>query len=276
MDLDYQNQPYLSSYLINEYVKKSGDATVFSVLNFYKSYRAYVRGKVIGFQLNDPHVEAEKKKNITTLTKKYFDLSMYYAKLFSLGFAKHRPFIFVVSGLTGTGKTTIAQKIAIDYHANHINTDIIRKEQAGIDVFERHHDHINTGLYDPKNVESTYTRVLEKAGEWLKNGQNVVVDATFQKKEHRELVKKTARQHKAKLVMINCVCPDAFVKKRLEDRVKKKSISDGRWEIYLHQKETFEPFSAQDPVIQFDTSNDLYEYRMSFYQNLARTLSGGN
>ena len=46
--------------------------------------------------------------------------------------------------------------------------------------------------------------------------------------------------------------------------------------IYLHQKETFEPFSAQDPVIQFDTSNDLYEYRMSFYQNLVRTLSGGN
>jgi aminoglycoside phosphotransferase family enzyme len=45
MDLDYLNFPYLSSYLIQKYVEESQDTNIFSVLNFYKSYRAFVRGK---------------------------------------------------------------------------------------------------------------------------------------------------------------------------------------------------------------------------------------
>ena len=49
MDLDYSNRPYISSFLIKNYIKKSKDNEILQVLNFYKSYRAYVRGKVISF-----------------------------------------------------------------------------------------------------------------------------------------------------------------------------------------------------------------------------------
>jgi len=272
MDLDYLNHPYLSSYLIIDYVRKSGDTDIFSVLNFYKSYRAYVRGKVIGFQLNDPHVEEEKKKSITTLTKNYFRLARYYAELFSLNLVNHGPFIFVVCGLSGTGKSTVAQKIAIDYHAEHINTDIVRKEQAGIDVFERHHDQINTGLYDPKKVDETYEKVMEKAATILKKGGNVVLDATFQKKNTRALASRLAKNHHATLFIIQCVCPDDIVKQRLEERIKKKSVSDGRWEIYLNQKKTFEPFTSEELVLTMDTSDASYEYRMEFFTDLVHQV----
>jgi len=171
MDLDYLNHPYLSSYLIQRYVEKSKDTDIFDVLNFYKSYRAYVRGKVIGFQLNDPHVEEMKKKEIIKTTRKYFDLSQYYASLFSLDLTKKKPLVFIVSGLTGTGKSTVALKLTIDHHAHLINTDIVRKELAGIDRFERHHDQFNTGLYDPKNIDYTYEKVMEKASTLLKKGK---------------------------------------------------------------------------------------------------------
>ena len=272
MDLDYQNQPFLSSYLIKRYNERSNDTGIFDVLNFYKSYRAYVRGKVIGFQLNDPHIQEEKKKEIITTAKTYFDLSEYYASLFSLDLALHKPFLFIVTGLTGTGKSTVALKIAVDYHAHQINTDVVRKELAGMDQFERHHDQFNTGLYDPKNIDGTYEKVMEKASGLLNKGENVVVDATFQKKKYRDMAHKVAKENKAIYIMIRCVCPDIVVKKRLDERVKQKSISDGRWEIYQHQKETFEPFTSTESFLEMDTSDDSSLYRKKFFTTLLRTI----
>jgi hypothetical protein len=267
MDLDYMNNPYLSSYLILKYVEKSKDKGIFNVLNFYKSYRAYVRGKVNSFRLSEK-IPEEEKRNIISTAKKYFDLSHYYACLFSLS---KKPLLFIVCGLTGTGKSTVAKKISVDYGAHYLNTDIIRKELAGIDKFERHFDEYDKGLYSPEKVDSTYSKMIERAKELLKRRENVVLDATFQKKKHRNKAKEAAKESNALITFIKCVCPPPIVKERLDKRVKKKSISDGRWEIYCKQKETFEPFVAD---IEFDTSKGSYEYRMSFFRNLLNLVKG--
>jgi aminoglycoside phosphotransferase family enzyme/predicted kinase len=273
MDLDYLNHPHLSSYLIQRYVERSGDTGIHSVLNFYKSYRAFVRGKVAGFQLNDPHIDSQTKTTIVDTATKYFELAQYYAGLFSVQVHQKTPLMFLVSGLTGTGKSTIARKIAVDYRAMQINTDVVRKELAGVDRFERHHDQYNTGLYDPKNVDETYRQVMARADTELKKGANVVLDATFQKKNYRELAHQIATKHHTSLFIIQCVCPDAVVKKRLMDRVKKKSISDGRWEIYLTQKTHFEPFDTLEPVLQIDTSDESSSYQIEFYQSLLTSVT---
>jgi hypothetical protein len=272
MDLDYQNHPYLSSYLLQKYVEKSGDTGMYEVLNFYKSYRAFVRGKVQGFELNDPHIDPEKKTTIIEAAKKYFALSQYYATLFSYEMHTTKPLMFLVGGLSGTGKSTVAQKIAVDYHAAVINTDVVRKEVAGINQFERHHDSVNTGLYDPKKVDNTYELVMKQAAVILKKGQNVVLDATFQKKKYRDMAHHLAAKHHATLMIIQCVCPDAVVKQRLEDRLKKKSVSDGRWEIYLSQKQAFEPFTSAEACLMMDTSDESYDYRMNFFGSLLPRL----
>lgn len=273
MDLDFLNHPYLSGYLIERYVEKSKDTDVFLLLNFYKSYRAFVRGKVHGFQLNDPHIDPDTKKRLLTTAQTYFELSKYYTRLFSLDLHRDAPIIFLVAGLSGTGKSTVARKIAVDYHATLINTDVVRKETAGIDRFEQHHDQFNTGLYDPKRVDKTYEQVMQRASRSLKNKESVVLDATFQKKKYREMASYLASKHQAKLVIIQCICPDAIVKKRLDERIRKKSVSDGRWEIYQLQKTTFEPFSAPETPLTIDTSEESYEYRMEFYQQLLSHVS---
>ena len=273
MDLDYLNFPHLSSYLINRYMEKSKDTGVLEVLNFYKSYRAYVRGKVIGFQLNDPYIDERKKNNIITTARSYFELSHYYASLVTLNLEKKQPLLFLVSGLTGTGKSTVALKIAVDYQASIINTDVVRKEMAGMDKFERHHDQPDTGLYEPERIKLTYQKVLEKAAVLLRQGKNVVVDATFQKQPYRKMVDQVVKDTNAVDIWVQCTCPDQIVKQRLEERLKKKSVSDGRWEIYLHQKQTFDPFSDTQRYLEFDTSNESPEYRMMFYRNLLSVAS---
>ena len=63
MDLDYHDREDLTEHLIRTYIEKSGDQELLKVLDFYKCYRAYVRGKVESFRLDDPNIpEKEKAK----------------------------------------------------------------------------------------------------------------------------------------------------------------------------------------------------------------------
>jgi aminoglycoside phosphotransferase family enzyme len=82
MDLDYHNREDLSEHLIRAYVGESGDLELMEVLNFYKCYRAYVRGKVESFRLDDPHIPEEEKKGALERARKYFNLAYQYVQRF--------------------------------------------------------------------------------------------------------------------------------------------------------------------------------------------------
>lgn len=275
MDLDFQASPYQSSYFINSYVEKSKDLGIYDVLNFYKCYRAYVRGKVIGFKLNDPHIDKKEKEEIIKIASKYFDLAFYYSMLFYRNLVKSRPIFFITSGLTGTGKTTVAKKISIDYNAHLISTDEIRKELEGIDKFERHHDAYNTVLYSPEKMMNTYEKALKKADKLLKKDESVTLDATFKTKRLRDLAFDIARKNNAIFLILYCMCPEKFVKNYLEKRVKKKSISDGRWEIYLKQKDSFEEFNVKEDFVEIDISNKSYDYQMKVFNEILKKINRG-
>ena len=78
MDLDLYRRSDLSKTFVDAYVKASGDTELLKLLNFYKCYRAYVRGKVTCFQYDDPHIpDKEKDKNIATASS-YFRLAESY------------------------------------------------------------------------------------------------------------------------------------------------------------------------------------------------------
>ncbi len=79
MDLDFKKRTDLSSFFVDKYVQFSDDKKLKHVLNFYKCYRAYVRGKVISFKLNDPNIGFEEKSTAKKDAKAYFDLATDYA-----------------------------------------------------------------------------------------------------------------------------------------------------------------------------------------------------
>jgi aminoglycoside phosphotransferase family enzyme len=80
MDLDFKGRADLSDFFVKKYVEYSGDQELLKLLAFYKCYRAYVRGKVMGFKLNDPNVCDKEKKEATEEAKAYFKLAAAYAK----------------------------------------------------------------------------------------------------------------------------------------------------------------------------------------------------
>jgi hypothetical protein len=78
MDLDHYDRRDLSGIFIDAYVQKSGDRELKKPLNFYKCYRAYVRGKVGCFQYDDPYISAGEKEKIAANARTYFKLAESY------------------------------------------------------------------------------------------------------------------------------------------------------------------------------------------------------
>jgi len=80
MDLDFKGRTDLSNFFVKRYVEYSGDRKLTKILTFYKCYRAYVRGKVANFKLEDPSVSSGEKREATREAKAYFKLANAYAK----------------------------------------------------------------------------------------------------------------------------------------------------------------------------------------------------
>lgn len=78
MDLDFHRHPELAKQFVKAYVKASGDSELLKLLDFYKCYRACVRGKVEGFKLNDPHISEDQKTKILITARRYFELAESY------------------------------------------------------------------------------------------------------------------------------------------------------------------------------------------------------
>ncbi len=95
MDLDRRGRPDLAERFVTKYQQTTGDSGLTRVLNFYKCYRAYVRGKVNSFQLDEPEIDEAATTTARTSARHYFDLACRYA-------ASDQPLILIImSGLSG-------------------------------------------------------------------------------------------------------------------------------------------------------------------------------
>lgn len=150
--------------------------------------------------------------------------------------------IVVFFGMTASGKSTLGEAWARACRAVYYNTDRVRKELAGVEPTDRCPDQLDGGIYSSAFTEKTYQSLLGRAGKDIARGHRMVVlDGSYSRLRDRDQVRILAKAAKAECVFIFCVCSDEEVQRRLDLRAQNpKAVSDGRWEIYLHQKKTFE------------------------------------
>ncbi len=78
MDLDHHGRADLSLSFVDGYIAFSRDRGLKKLLNFYKCYRAYVRGKVACFKLDDPYISDEERTESLANARGYFELAESY------------------------------------------------------------------------------------------------------------------------------------------------------------------------------------------------------
>ncbi len=248
MDLDFHEEEGLSQYFVEEYVKKSSDSELTKLLNFYKCYRACVRGKIGCFTFASPEVPEEVKKESLCSARKYFDLAYRYAG--------GVPKLIVFMGLSGTGKSFLASKLLEEIPALYLSSDIVRKELLGLSPDKHYYAEYEKGIYSPEHTEKTYKELVKRAREALQNGKDVIVDATFKNLWQRRLFAEMLKKVKAEPIWIWCSAPESLIKERMQKRMVEGTSSDALWEIYLKQKETAEIPTEREcnPFLFLDTS----------------------
>jgi aminoglycoside phosphotransferase family enzyme len=79
MDLDRYGRADLAAAFVEAYVRASGDSELPRLLDFYRCYRAYVRGKVAGLRLAEPGLSPEQVAEVAGEARAYFHLAWAYA-----------------------------------------------------------------------------------------------------------------------------------------------------------------------------------------------------
>ena len=236
MDLEERGHRDLSDHLMSRYLSATMDSTLPLVLPFYKCYRAYVRGKVDGFQLDQPEISEAQKAQVIAATRRYFALAHAYATQ-----TAPRALIITV-GVTGSGKSYLANALAARLGAVILSSDVIRKRLSGIDPTERRIEPIDSGIYSPEATERAYQALLDEARPWLERGKPVVLDASYLQRSQREGAQSLASEIGVRFLALDCQADEALVRERLSARQgEERAVSDGRWEVYQTQQERREP-----------------------------------
>jgi len=249
MDLDYHRFKDLSEYFIKSYVEKSGDKDIYKLLNFYKCYRAYVRGKIGCFTYASSEILEEERKKALESAQRYFDLAYLYAG----GIPK----VIVFFGLSGTGKSFLSQNLLKKMPAVYLASDIIRKKLLKLDPDKHYYAEFEKGIYSPEITLKTYEKLIEMAIEEISYGRDVILDATFRERKFRDLLREKLKNVKTRIYWIWCKAEDEVVRERIFKRKLEKTYSDALWDIYLSQKQKFELPDDCFPLLTLDTSESL-------------------
>ena len=274
MDLDYHGRRDLSRLFVEAYSLESEDPGVGELLDFFKSYRACVRGKVTSFKLDDPELPEAARTDASASARAYFRLARSYVP------ALPRPAVVLFAGVTGTGKSTTAVDLARRWSMAYVSSDLTRKSLAGIDPREHRYEHFMEGIYSSGSSELTYRAMREEAGAHLLKGESVVLDGTFRRAEERARMVELAREMGAEAWIVECRLPEAEARRRLERRAQGgDSVSDGRWSLFRQQLAQWDQVEEvpRERHLILDTSGCEEQTKRSLLQAFyASILIGGS
>ncbi len=249
MDFDFEGRSDLGNLLLRNAAREFGDDGILKVSDFYKCYRAFVRGKVqsiqgISMKTTTPEEHAEQ-------AGRYFRLALRYAVSGS------EPFVLAVIGRVGTGKTAVAKQFGNELDLPVFSSDEIRKTLAGIPLTERTAAERRDDVYSEQMTEQTYKELLAKGLTTLKTHGGVVLDATFSSQANRELLRQECAKAEVYLQVIELDANTGKIERRLRARDQSVSeISDARLEDFEKLNSAYEPPSELVPgLIRISTDN---------------------
>ena len=268
MDLDFRGRSDLGRRLVERYVELSGDKELYLVLDFYKCYRAYIRGKINCLAYDQQDQAEAARCRALDLARRYFDLAYSYAG------GHRRPRILIFFGMMGTGKTHWARRVGEKIGAPVISSDRVRKQMAGLTASSRVYVPFGQGLYSRDMTDKVYDNLHKTAARLAGAGLDVVLDASYMKTRHRRAALDLAEKVQAELLFIRTVANEETVVSRLSIReARGRSLSDGRREIYYDQSRSFEPPDDLAPhqLITVNTAGSMEDTAIKLWTALGLT-----
>lgn len=161
--------------------------------------------------------------------------------------------VVVFFGMVASGKSTLGRRWASRHGYPYGNSDVLRKQLAGEAARK------GEALYSSAHSRRTYQALLDFAAGALGQGDTVVLDGSYQRREERDRLRQRL-QGLAKVVFVLCSCREETVRSRLAARAREAtSVSDGDWRVYCLQKQEFEPPRELpgDALLRLETEREV-------------------
>jgi aminoglycoside phosphotransferase family enzyme/predicted kinase len=278
MDFDFEGRSDLASLLLQNAARKSGDAGMLKVANFYKCYRAFVRGKVETIQATEK--ETTNPQEHERQASRYFRLALRYA------IAGSQPLVLVVMGGVGSGKTTVAKQLASELDWPVFSSDEIRKTLAGVPLAQRTPSELRHKTYSADMTQRTYTKLIEDGLAVIRCSQDrrsrsdatrtgAILDATFSTRALRKLLRDECWKANVQFQFVDLEVDPGEIKERLKARDEKTNeTSDARLEDFEKLNATYErPSELVPDLIRASTTSSVSDTVKAILLCLAKKQS---
>ena len=201
MDFDFEREHKLGTLFLRRAALALRDPAILKLADFYKCYRAFVRGKVESLQMtSEEHAQR---------ARRYFQLALRYATVGS------GPLVLVVMGRIASGKSTVARQLASELDWPLFSSDAIRKTLAGIPLTSRTEPGLRDKVYSETMSQKTYAHLLSEGLGALAAHSGVVLDATFSTRANRDYLRAECAKADVRLQVIELDAARSEIVKRL-------------------------------------------------------------
>jgi aminoglycoside phosphotransferase family enzyme/predicted kinase len=242
MDLAWHGRVDLAERLLARYARESDDFDLYALVDFYESYRAYVRAKVSAMLAADRNASDEARARGAREARRYLMLALAAGRRSLLA-----PSLVAVGGIIASGKSSLADWVGARMAAPVVDADRTRKHMLGVAPTTPVHEGAWRGAYGPSFTSHVYQEVLRRAEVVLESGRPVVVEASFRSAEMRRAARELAAKRGAPFLFVECRAPADVCRERLAARERKHGVSDGRLEIFDAFVERWEPVNEFPP-----------------------------
>ena len=211
MDLESLGRPDLAKLFARTYQRFAGEHYPASLLHLYIAQRAMVRSKVACLRaMQGDSASVNAARTFLNLCFRHLEFG--------------RSLLVIVGGAPGTGKSTLAARLATTMGWVHLRSDEIRRDVGEVSHEQRvSRDRLDAGLYTKAMTDRTYAAMTDHAQLLLEAGCSVILDAGFSTMESRQQAEAVAQDTFSDLVELRCYAPPAVIDGRIGLRTQRRT-----------------------------------------------------
>ncbi len=211
MDLRQRQRPELAALVLNRWLELSGDYTGLQAWRWYVVYRALVRAKVAALRLQQAELTAAAISSQQLVIQSYLALA-------EATTAEPAPLLLITHGVSGSGKSHLARRLARRLGWIQLRSDVERKRLFGLWGLPRR-EPCAGDLYAAAVTEQLYGDHLPRCAEAvLGAGLSLIVDATFGQRQQRRNFAALAARCGARFLILDCRCDSDLARRRIQAR----------------------------------------------------------
>ncbi len=246
-DLDSSRHAQHAQAFLGGYLTSSGDYQACRLLPLYEAHRALVRAKVTALSAETAAPSAG--SDTTSIREQYDD----YLDCARRSLVPKRPILILMSGLSGSGKSWIAKRLAPVLGAVHLSSDVERQRLGELQALARSGSGWEQGLCSREANTRVYQHLARCAADTLAGGYTTIIDATVHRREDRTLFYDLSVGLGVTACVVQCEAPPEVLQARVETRRQRGDDPTDPDPSVLHRQEArCEPLQADESFVLFE------------------------